>query len=395
MKTSVLTCAVGIFAVACGSSSTAVLPDAGPAADGSPSGLLGFAASNVKLDGIDVSKVEAQSFTGNCYIDGETSLSDCFTTNGFASAVVSQADGSKVGVFIVKSLRVEATAHVTVGGNIPLVLVSLGDMTILGSIAAHGLYDVATAGGFSQPMQQSKGGGPGGGPKGTGAGGAVGGVAGGGASFCGLGGKGGAEFMTMDVPGAPAAAYGAVDLRPLIGGSSGGSGDGVAGGGGGALQLVAGGAFAMNAGSSINVGGGGAGPGGTTGQNPGGAGSGGSVLIEALTVSLQGVIASNGGGGGAGGSSAGGKDGSPDLTPAPGGVGTNPGGAGSAGTSVNGVDGKSGEMANPAAGGGGGGTGRIRINSLSGVATITGTFSPAASTPCMTQGKVRAPGTGI
>jgi hypothetical protein len=41
------------------------------------------------------------------------------------------------------------------------------------------------------------------------------------------------------------------------------------------------------------------------------------------------------------------------------------------------------------AGGGGGGAGRIRINTQSGSATLTGaTLSPDSTTSCVTQGKV-------
>ena len=41
------------------------------------------------------------------------------------------------------------------------------------------------------------------------------------------------------------------------------------------------------------------------------------------------------------------------------------------------------------AGAGGGGAGRIRINTKSGQAVITGKVSPATTTPCATQGTLR------
>jgi hypothetical protein len=65
------------------------------------------------------------------------------------------------------------------------------------------------------------------------------------------------------------------------------------------------------------------------------------------------------------------------------------GGTGSAGATINGG-------AAPAAGGtgvaggGGGGAGRIRLNSMSGQADLTGgTFSPATTTACVTQGTLK------
>jgi hypothetical protein len=61
------------------------------------------------------------------------------------------------------------------------------------------------------------------------------------------------------------------------------------------------------------------------------------------------------------------------------------GGAGSAGSTINGSAG-SGGASNGQNGGGGGGAGRIRINTSSGSATITGIVSPSMSTSCATQG---------
>ncbi len=71
------------------------------------------------------------------------------------------------------------------------------------------------------------------------------------------------------------------------------------------------------------------------------------------------------------------------------GVGPSSGGNGSAGASVDGTAGSFTSGNNYAAGGGGGGAGRIRINTTNAQATLTGTLSPAASTSCATQGKVR------
>ncbi len=389
MKRSLLL-AVPVLA-ACGSSTVTTTFDGGT--EGGAHASFSFQTSNVKLDNIDVSTVEDQDVTGSCQINAESGFADCFQRN-FAATTVTQSDGSKVGIIVVKSLRVEPTAHIRVMGQLPLVLVSLTDMTILGTIDAHAESDVAYAGGFHALAAAGKGSGPGGGATGTGTGGAVPGVAGGGASYCGLGGKGAAEQGSTDVPGAPTPAYGANDIRPLIGGSSGGVSSQAAGGGGGALQFVAGGSFTINVGASINAGGGGGEFGGiATGQNAGGGGSGGSILIEAPTVTMGGTLAVNGGGGGGSGAGGGtGKDANPDSNPAAGGGGASMGGAGSAGASSNGANGN--DTPGSTAGAGGGGAGRIRINTT-GVATVTGTFSPSAASTCVSQGKVRAPGSGV
>ncbi|MEO6576154.1 MAG: hypothetical protein ABIP89_20030 [Polyangiaceae bacterium] len=372
--------------------------DAGPAVDAAVvQPTLGFQPSNVSLMGIDLSDVGDQDVNTDCAIQtgNDPNQDTCFDEH-VARANVTQSDGSKVTLIVVKSMNVEPNAHITVGGPIPLVIVSLSDLKILGTLDAHAARDVATCGGFAQTSgADGKGSGPGGGAAGSGVGETTPGVGGGGASYCGLGGKGAAEMDSAALPGSPTAAYGAVDLRPLVGGSSGGDGDLGAGAGGGAIQFVAGGAFTMAAGSYINVGGGGGSSGGTNGQNAGGGGSGGSVLIEATTVTISGMIAANGGGGGAGGlDAAPGLDGTPDSHFANGGSGGSVGGAGSSASSIIGADGS--DVAGSSAGGGGGGAGRIRVNSMSGIGTLaSGSTSPASTTTCVTQGKLRAMGTSI
>jgi hypothetical protein len=109
-------------------------------------------------------------------------------------------------------------------------------------------------------------------------------------------------------------------------------------------------------------------------------------LLEASELHIAGTLAANGGGGGEG--SVNGDDGlyaSPDAVPAPGGVTGTPttdddGGSGSA---ADAIDGSSGGTVR---GGGGGGAGRIRLNSNSGEAEISGVLSPDATTECVTQG---------
>ncbi len=111
-------------------------------------------------------------------------------------------------------------------------------------------------------------------------------------------------------------------------------------------------------------------------------------MLEATEIAIAGTLAANGGGGGEGtGSGDEGYRASPDAIPAPGGhTGTvatvDDGGSGSAATAVDGANGST------TAGGGGGGAGRIRLNSSSGRADVTGVLSPAAATTCATEGKL-------
>ncbi len=360
--------------------------------------MLGFQPSNIDLKGIDLSNVGDQDVAGECAVTTGSAAEQCFDDAHIARVDLAQANGSMVEVIVVKSLRIEPSGHLLVRGGLPLVIVSLGDITILGSIEAHAEGDTAYAGGLVQIMPTSIGSGQGGGTAGTASG--AGGLSAGGASYCGVGGKGAAETGAPTAPLAAPAAYGTTDLRPLIGGSSGGSGSNPnAGAGGGAVQLVANGIFTLSAGGYINVSGGGGGKGGVVGQNACGGGSGGSVLIEATTVTIAGIIAANGGAGGGAGETLGvsatnGLDGTPDNKPAAGGVGDSAGGVGSAGASTVGAAGA--DVAGSPASGGGGAAGRIRINSMSGAGTVsTGATSPDATTPCVTQGKLRAIGSGI
>jgi hypothetical protein len=378
--------------------------DAGPGTSGADGGTdappgsaspLGFVPSNISLSGIDLSMAGDSDIATLCELSTEpepTPGATCLTNA--VEAIVTQSDGSKVHLYVVKSLKVEPGGRLTVNrpaGGLPLVIVSLGDMTILGSIDVHAEGDQAFGGGFQSTQNGQKGAGPGGGPAASGVGGTTKGAGAGGGSYCGKGGPGAVEAMSTTQAGAATASYGTPEIIPLVGGSSGGAGSFGAGAGGGAVQLVAGGQFSLGAGTYINVGGGGGAPAVSSnfGDNSSGGGSGGSILIEAKGVHIDGILAANGGGGG--GVSAAGTNGTPDANPAPGGAkaGEGAGGAGGAATSLNG--------ATPASvdpgpvGGGGGGVGRIRINSVIGSAVIAASavLSPPAATACVTQGKVK------
>jgi hypothetical protein len=149
--------------------------------------------------------------------------------------------------------------------------------------------------------------------------------------------------------------------------------------GGGAIEIVSSVSITVGPVGVVQAGGGGAGPG-----FAGGGGAGGAILLEAPRVTVQGTLAANGGGGGGDGDPA--EDGRPNATAASGGLNgtTVVGGSGSAGATIAGGNG----LATPTNGlsGGGGGAGRIRINTQSGSATITGTLSPVQSTTCFSQG---------
>lgn len=339
-----------------------------------------FTASNLPTDlSLDVDEdliFNGETCGNEAHINTDTGEIDC--SNGslqpsYQFQIVKQADSSEVGVFSGRNILVAPNITLIVEGQRPLVLLAPGDVQINGSInaIADEIYaDRGNAGGFSGPKgEKVKGQGPGGG-SGTST------EAGGGA-FCGKGGKGGSAS------GAPGGvSYGTEELVPLLGGSSGGNGalGGTGGAGGGAVQVIAGGKLTVSATGVIHVGGAGG------GWNAGGGGSGGAILLEANQLIIAGTLAANGGGGGEGDGVAGesGLRASPDAVPAPSGSGTasldDDGGTGSAADAVDGSPGGS------ESGGGGGGAGRIRLNSKSGVAQVSGVLSPSADSACVTHG---------
>jgi hypothetical protein len=346
-----------------------------------------FQPSNVSLDTIEAAAGQAadEVVAADCSVttDASAPYSDCFTS---PITVVTQPGGTTVNLVVARSLEVAAGTTVTVTGGVPLVVVSLADIVWAGQLAANSSSSSLSVGpgGAAGADSDARG-------LGTGGGLAAAGptrVGGGGGSFCGAGGFGGGA--TGD-----SAAYGATDLRPLVGGSAGGGGVAGSGAGGGAVQLVAAGAIELKAGGTITVGGAaGADCGVAAFQNSGGGGSGGAILLEAETVSFNGTLAANGGGGGGDYNSTAG-DATADATAAPGGVAGSSGaagGAGGAGATINGTAG--GHNANLNAGAGGGGVGRIRVNTASGTSSGTGVYSPGMSTTCTTHGTIRALGAG-
>jgi hypothetical protein len=373
-----------------GEDTAAPAPDAGPveASTDGAAPTFGFQPSNVPLAAIDAAAAQAmdEDVASPCTIQTDTSApeQDCFNTNPIAE--VTQSDGSTVNLIVVNSLKLETNGVIRVTGTVPLVLVSLSDVTLSGTIDAHSEDLSPGAGGATEAQSDAAGLGKGGGVPGSDAAG----IGGGGGSYCGAGGLGGGQS-------APGMVYGSSDIRPLAGGSSGGGGAVGSGAGGGAVQIVAAGTLTMMSGSTITVGGEGGPFGGVASdQNAGGGGSGGAILLEATNVSIGGVLAANGGGGGGDYSNPGGADATPDANAAPGGAAGASGAAGGNGAAAGLIAGSNGNT-KPGlnAGGGGGGAGWIRINTAATV-TFSGTTSPSLLPPtsCSTVSKVRMMGAG-
>lgn len=376
--------AAGALGEAGGAAGAAGAGGAGTLPEGAVPALpSGFEPSNLPADlDLEVEEdliIDGETCASHAVIDTDKGEIRCYSPGleqrhpTFVFKVVQQSDGSELAVFAGKNIIAAPTVQITVEGQRPLVLLAPGDISLRGSLYAIPddiYFSKANSGGFSAPdAMQSKGLGPGGG-------GSTSTQAGGGA-YCGKGGKGGSATGSLG-----GVAYGSPELVPLLGGSSGGAAGTDAGAGGGAVQVVAGGVLTIAATGVIHVGGGN----GMWGSS--GAGSGGAILLEAPDISVLGTLAANGGGGGEG--TANGDDGfrgSPDDVAAPGGhTGTettdDDGGNGSAAAAI---DGSPGGKTN---GGGGGGAGRIRLNSTTGEAVVTGTVSPALETECVSQGQL-------
>jgi hypothetical protein len=402
-------CVDGQVCVASDGGPTGTCTPVNPACPAGDGGTLefGFSPSNISLAQILAlaGSAQVEDVTSGVVVESNAAGS---TVLGFNSptVVVTQPDNSKVNLTVVQSLTVETTGSIVVTGDVPYVIVSLSDITFAASssLQANG---VGSGGGTPGASI-----GPGGGIGGTaGAGAGLGAglsasnssLGAGGGSYCGVGGAGGSGAAGV---GMTSVAYGAIDIRPLVGGSGGGGGSfGDGGNSGGGVQLVAAGTISIGASAYITVSGGGAESGASCpGGNSGGGGSGGSILLEAPTVNVAGLLVANGGGGGGG--DADDTDGSDgwDVTNVgspltAGGLGgtmgpTGAGGNGSTGTTITGAAGGgvgtcSGADTN-GAGGGGGAAGRIRINSSTKAATLTGSVSPAATTACLTQGGLRS-----
>ena len=351
-----------------------------PSSDAEANHGVAYHVSNLPGVELDVPDgAGANVINDDCVLDTSDGTLGCPGTNdrfAFSVRMIDQPGGGHATLFVMKSLRVAQAAQLHVTGGSPAIIYALDDIVIDGTVS--GVSTGQPAGGFTQD-DTGHGGGPGGGEA------LLSYDAAGGGSYCGVGGKGGPGSGGRARAGGKV--YGNPEIVPLIGGSSGGGGpsvDSAGGSGGAALQLSAGRAISVTLAGVINVGG----IGGRA--NAGAGGSGGALVLEAPAVTVHGTLAANGGGGALSNGGTPGQSGQPTAEPALGSAVT--AGAGSAGKTKDGGDGSppplDGGTANDA-GGGGGGAGRIRINTSTGSADITGaTISPDPTTSCATQGKL-------
>ncbi len=364
-----------------GPSDTAQL-DAGSEAGSGPCSYL---PSNIDLSTIDFTGVEDVVLTHDQTI--ETDLGGVLVGTGrYTYQEIPQTNGPNLGVFAVKSLTIPPGVTARAEGADALVIVALGDIVIEGTLRGNSASSTIYAkgpGAYQQPDHDNQ---PGSGPGGGGAGSLL--TSAGGAGYCGVGGNGASLSGSASKGGA---SWGTAALVPLVAGSSGGEGGvGRGGNGGGAIQLSACGALQVS--GLINVGGeGGSGSGvydssNQVSQQASGGGSGGSLLLQGMSVNVTGTLAANGGGGG--GTTAG-ADATGDAQPAPGGTSNMTtkaaGGAGAAGATIDGQPGQT--QAASTSGGGGGAVGRIRISAKPSQATLGGTLSPPLG-PCTTLGSL-------
>jgi len=294
-----------------------------------------------------------------------------------------------VSIFRFKNLTVSSKIRVL--GRHAVALVAIETITVAERVDVSCISNQnAGPGGFDGGARGSNGGGSGAGEAGSGGSGDCSGGAGG--SFAALGGVGGKSSGRNNPQ--PGAAYGDPLISLLVGGAGGGGGGGDSddrgggGGGGGALQLTANEHIVIMANGAIDAGG----CGGLRGSNKscgGGGGAGGAILLEAATIDLAGtiIIAANGGGGGCGSGNGSGSDGQLSTDRANGGTGNANGGSGGAAGSGN-LDGAPGADDGSNGAGGGGGVGWIRIDTLSGTATVAPgvVISPALGDATSSQG---------
>lgn len=319
-----------------------------------------------------------------------------------ASVTVAQPGGPTLRALLARSWTIN---DLRIRGTLPVAFVASEEIMIQGVMDASANGDTIGPGALICDSASGGGGVPGGGffertPPGSSAGypeflWIINGFGGGG--FGTAGGAGGLTDLAF-AGAAPGVENGNAKLVPLRGGCQGGGGTVSAsinpplhrGGGGGAIQFVSGRSIHLVSGGVVHVGGGG-GMSGALGHvsdtdtspvwGPAGGGSGGGILLESLNVTIDdgaGLLATGGGGGGYGACipEPDGVDATPNASTPSGGacpVGTNPAAAGGAGATIGtGSVGGSTTAANQgSAGSGGGGLGRIRMNTVDGLYTVS------------------------
>jgi hypothetical protein len=333
--------------------------------------------------GVQPSDVVGDAMLGAVTIDGTVQ-----TTTGGISGTTTRAgvtgidhgidysQHNSIAVFRANSMTIGNVAFSANG--LATAFVADGEIVVTGTIDLHA---ADCGGGRAGP-----GGMPGGGPGTTAAG--SGGGGGGGTDATQSGGGGGHGGLGGDgIGGAKGPTFGDDAITVLVGGGGGGGGGpangpqkgGVGGGGGGAVQLVSNTRIHIMAGAIIDAGGCG-GRVGPSGAGGGAGGAGGAILLEAPTITIDGTLAVNGGGGGAGNGN-GGVDGAPggaNRLAALGGAGANGVNNGANGGAGGELDGHP-AIAGNHPGGAGGAVGRIRLNTHTGAAQLTGVLSPATT----------------
>ncbi len=279
-----------------------------------------------------------------------------------------------VGVFRFQSL--DLTGELKIAGTNAVAIVSLGAITVDELIDVQGpcTATVAGPGGFAGAAGGVTSVGLGRGTTGQGVNDDSSG-GGGGAHGAGGGSGGGGANQSLTAGGTAFGDLGITVLQGGGGGGGGGNAGGAGGGGGGAIQLVANGTITFDTDAEVNAGGCGGKLGGDK-RGAGGGGAGGAILLEAPAIVFVGspALAANGGGGGGGDNPAenasDGENGHGSATRAQGGNNGSKGGDGGDGAADDILLGRNGVTAENG-GGGGGGVGWIRINTLTGMATLS------------------------
>lgn len=344
-RTCLAWCAVAALNTGCsfqlsggtGTTDATTEPDAPPDVppDAPPPTANCFGTSALALVCLESLPTGALTFAAAEVIDTTTSPKCAALRVGSSNVCVIAADALTI------------SAPVTVTGMRPLVLLSLGAITISATL------DVASHRGFPK--------GPGGDGSPCNAGiNPTGGGGGQGGSFGSMGGDGGNSDGATD-RGTRGTTTTPTTLRGGCIGADGAGSPTSQGHGGGAVLLIA---ETITVSGSINASGS-PGAGAPAGRHGGGgAGSGGMIVFDAPTITVSGPVYANGGGGGGGSSNAtSGSTGSepPALGGATGGNRGGSGGAGGAGSLGAGAGGSgaSGTNNNDGGGGGGGGAGVI------------------------------------
>ena len=346
------------------------LSDAGADADGpGPRMTLSYTPSNLGASTFNAAITGPLTLSSdNCVLYTDDQIITCASGQNpsmdMQSVTLAGGAGEAV-VFVFTDISIDASSGLQIRGTKPGILVVLGSVNLSGTIDVSA--DNFGQSGMAIPGVRTSGAGVGafgnsGGPQG-----------GGGGSFCGTGGHGAPASSDGFAPGMP---YGNASLVPLWGGSAGGGAntggaDLANGNGGGALQISAAGNIIVHGGAVINANGsGGVSQGNEQGE---GAGSGGSILLEAPTIQIDGLLEANGGQG---------SDEKEDGAdpPADGGVASKAGCIGGNGGAGAQKDGSNGGLVDGGFGGGGGGVGWIRLNGTS--VTITGTITPSVASGC-------------